>query len=294
VEIGLVGCGVWGTNVLRDLCQLGCTTRVVARSEASVRRARDGGATAIVSEIEELDGVEGIVAVTPIETHARVLDAALDLDVPVFVEKPLCDDSADAARLAARAPDRLFVMDKWRYHPGVGVLASIAREGTLGRVHGIRTVRVQPGNRHRADAVWVLAPHDIAIGLEVLGEVPTARAASGQWVEGRLVTLYAQLDTDRGWQTLEVSERAPVNERRIELHCDEGVARLGGGWDEYVTVRRASGDVERIDAPGELPLLAELRAFLGFLEGGPPPRSSVAEGAAIVETIAALRALAVA
>ncbi len=294
MEIGLVGCGVWGANVLRDLRQLGCATRVVARSEASVRRASDGGATAIVSEIEGLDGVDGVVALTPIETHAAVLDEALGLDVPVFVEKPLCDDAGEAARLAALAPDRLFVMDKWRYHPGIGVLASIAREGTLGGVHGLRTVRVQAGNRHRADAVWVLAPHDIAIGLEVLGEVPTGRAASGQWVEGRLVTLYAQLDTDRGWQTLEVSERAPEIERRIELHCDEGVALLGGGWDEHVTLRRASGDVERIDAPGELPLLAELCAFLGFLEGGPPPRSSVAEGAAIVETIAVLRGLTVA
>jgi hypothetical protein len=47
-----------------------------------------------------------------------------------------------------------------------------------------------------------------------------------------------------------------------------------------------------VDAPGELPLLAELRAFVGFVNGGPPPRSSAAEGAAVVKAIVRLRELA--
>ena len=42
----------------------------------------------------------------------------------------------------------------------------------------------------------------------------------------------------------------------------------------------------------ELPLLGELRAFVEHVEGGPPPRSSAAEGAKVVAVIAELRALA--
>ena len=69
---------------------------------------------------------------------------------------------------------------------------------------------------------------------------------------------------------------------------------LGGGWDEHITVyREGSGGVEeeRIETPGELPLLAELRAFVEHLGGGTPPRSSAAEGAATVAAIAGLRRL---
>ena len=292
VVVGLVGCGVWGANILRDLRLLGCDVCVVARSDASVTRARAGGAAAVVREIGELGGVDAIVVSTPIETHTAVIEEALATDVPVFVEKPLCDDAGDAARLAALAPERLFVMDKWRYHPGVATLAAIATAGTFGPVHGLRTVRVQAGNRHGEDAVWVLAPHDLAIALEVLGEVPRPRAAYGQWANERLLTMHALLEADRGWHAIEISERAPATERRIELHCDQGVAILGGGWDEHVLVHLAGGGTDRLDVRGELPLLAELRAFVGFLNGGPPPRSSAAEGAAIVEAIAALRALA--
>jgi hypothetical protein len=46
-----------------------------------------------------------------------------------------------------------------------------------------------------------------------------------------------------------------------------------------------SGD-RIIKTSGELPLLAELRAFVGHLNGGPPPKSSALEGAEMVERIA--------
>jgi len=41
----------------------------------------------------------------------------------------------------------------------------------------------------------------------------------------------------------------------------------------------------------EMPLKRELKAFLGFLAGGPPPRSSAAEGLLVVERIAEVRRL---
>lgn len=36
VEIGLVGCGLWGVNVLRDLRTLGCEARRLTRISLSV------------------------------------------------------------------------------------------------------------------------------------------------------------------------------------------------------------------------------------------------------------------
>lgn len=290
--VGLIGCGQWGAHVLRDLRSLGCDVAVVARSEASVARAGEGGATAIVPRMADLGAVDALVVVTPIATHATVIGEALELDVPVFVEKPICDDVQEAERLAAIAPKHLFVMDKWRYHPGVRLLAEIAESGRLGHTHGLRTIRVQPDNRHNEDAVWVLAPHDLAIALEVLGEVPRPVAAAGLWSGEQLVTLHALLQSDRGWHVAEVSERAVAVERRVELHCDDGLAVLAGGWDEHVAVHLPDGRSERIEAQGELPLLAELRAFVAHVAGGPPPKSSVEEGAEVVRAIDALRRLA--
>jgi predicted dehydrogenase len=290
--VGQIGCGEWGAHVLRDLHTLGCDVWVVARSDASRARAAQGGAEAVVPEVGSLAGVDAIVVVTPIATHADVLDEALQHDVPVFVEKPLCDDPADADRLAALAPGRLFVMDKWRYHPAILKLAEIAESGSLGRPRGVRTIRIQPDNRHEEDATWVLTPHDLAIALEILGEVPRPKAAVGVWDGERLVTLFGVLEAGRGWHVTEISERADRVERRVELHCDQGVAMLEGAWDEHVVIHALDGGSERLEAPGELPLLAELRAFLAHAAGGAPPKSTVAEGAAAVHAIADLRSLA--
>jgi predicted dehydrogenase len=290
--VGQIGCGHWGAHVLRDLRVLGCDVRVVARSEASVARATEGGATEVVPHAGRMGDIDAVVVVTPIATHADVILDALEYGVPVFVEKPLCDDLGDAERLAALAPDRLFVMDKWRYHPAIGMLAAIAETGTLGRPRGLRTIRVQPDNRHEEDAAWVLAPHDLSIALEVLGEMPRPVAAAGVWDADRLVTLHAVLESEPGWHVAEISERATRVERRVELHCDDGLAVLEGGWNEHVVVQRPDGRSETVDARGELPLLAELRAFVGHVAGGEPPRSSVADGAAAVRTNVALRSMA--
>jgi predicted dehydrogenase len=296
VVVGLVGCGRWGKHILRDLIALGCDVPAVARSDESRARAEKGGASAIVSRIEELPALDGVVVATTTSTHALVIEELLGRDIPVFTEKPITTDPYAAARLAEAAPDTLFVMDKWRYHPGVSEIAAIARERRLGSVSGLTTIRRGWGVAHDdVDPVWVLAPHDLSIALEVMGAVPHPRAAAAETSAGSVVGLSALLDGPAYWHAFEVSSRSPERSRRVELHCEKGVALLADAWDEHVTIYRngtPEPEGERIDTPGELPLLAELRAFVEHLRGGPAPRSSAAEGAAIVAALRELRRLA--
>lgn len=295
-RVGLAGCGRWGRHILRDLRSLGCEVPVVARSEASQERAREGGAAEIVGEVASLEGVDGVVIATPTSTHAEVVEEALDLDVPVYVEKPLTADLASARGLAAAAPDRLFVMDKWRYHPGVRELARIARSGELGEVVGIHSRRVTLGHRYSdVDTVWIHAPHDLAIALEILGEVPPPRQAVPELVGGELSGLTAILG-EAPWVVIEVSTLAPAHRRELRLVCEGGVAQLDGGYAESVVVGRAGAiDAESVEhraVAGEMPLLAELRAFVEYLQGGPPPLSPAGDAVAVVEAVESMIALA--
>jgi predicted dehydrogenase len=294
--VGLVGCGRWGKHILRDLLALGCEVPVVARSAESRARAEEGGASAIVSGVEELPELDGVVVATTTSTHAIVIEELLERGVPVFTEKPLTTDPDVAAGLAKAAPDTLFVMDKWRYHPGVVEIAAIARERRLGSVSGLTTTRIGWGVAHDdVSPVWVLAPHDLSIALEVMGAVPDPRAAVAEIAAGSVVGLSALLDGPGYWQSFVVTARSPERSRRVELHCDEGVVVLADAWDEHVTVYRSGAsepEPERMETPGELPLLAQLRAFVAHLGGGPPPRSSAADGAAIVAALDELHRLA--
>ncbi|HYG96157.1 MAG TPA: Gfo/Idh/MocA family oxidoreductase [Solirubrobacterales bacterium] len=295
-RVALAGCGRWGRHILRDLRDLGCDVPVVARSATSRERAREGGAAEIVETVSALEGVDGLVVATPTSSHAEVIEEALPLGVPIFVEKPLTADVASARRLAEAAPDRLFVMDKWRYHPGVRELARIARSGELGEVVGIHSRRVTLGHRYSdVDTVWIHAPHDLAIALEILGEVPAPRQAVPELVAGELAGMTAILG-EAPWLVLEVSTLAPAHRRELRLVCEGGVAQLDGGYAESVVVGRAGAidadSVEHRPVGGEMPLLAELRAFVEHLQGGPPPLSSAADAVAIVEAVEEMVALA--
>jgi predicted dehydrogenase len=297
-RVALVGCGSWGKHILRDLLSLGCDVSVVARSDESSGRAREAGASRIVGSIAELPGVDGAVVSTPTTTHAAVVEELLPLGVPLYVEKPLTDEPASARRLAEAAPDRLFVMHKWRYHDGIRALAEIARSGELGPVTGLRTTRVGWGNPHGdVDGVWMLAPHDLSIALEILGTIPEPRAAVAERSDGLVTGLVGLLGTEP-WAAVEVSIAHGERRREVRLVCRDGVALLPDAYSNHVVVTRGrlQRDVTREDErrpiSNELPLERELRAFVEHLRGGPPPLSSAADGAAEVAAIGRLRELA--
>jgi predicted dehydrogenase len=293
--VGLVGCGRWGSKVLRDLRELGCRVPVVARSPESVARAEAGGADRFVERAEQLGEVEGVIVATPTATHADVLDEVLGLGVPVYVEKPMTADLASAERLAREAEGRLFVMDKWRHHPGIEALRDIARVGELGETVGVQCLRESWGSPHRdVDSVWIHLPHDLAIGLEILGELPPAAAARAEVTNGWPSGMHALLG-ERPWLGIAHSANAPEHRRQTRLCGETGSAWLASGFDDHVVVARGhpgDAELERRPIDAEWPLLRELRSFVEHLRGGPLPRSSAAEGAAMVRRVAELRELA--
>lgn len=261
------------------------------------------GATHIIEDIGHLPQVDGLVVATPTSTHAEVIESLLKLNAPIFTEKPMTADRESALHLARQAPERLFVMDKWRYHAGIEMLRDIARAEELGPVQGLRTTRGQWGNPHTdVDISWILMPHDLSIALEILGKIPRPRHAFAETIDGQVTSLTGILGGESDaliepWLVVEVSSRYPQHRREIRLHCRDGVAILDDGYSSDVLVTRSGSCTaertrEQRPISQEYPLLRELRAFLEHLQGGSPPRSSAAEGALVVSAIADLRALA--
>ena len=295
--IGLVGCGNWGALILRDLRHLGCDVVVVDPDAGASERATEGGATPVTS-MDALPKVDGIIVATPAETHAKVIHAVLGRNVPVFVEKPMTTSVADAALICEAARDRVFVMDKWRYHAGIRELGRIVRTRELGAVVGLRTVRLGWGRSHSVDSIWALVPHDLSIGLEVIGSVLPARAAVAEHLNGQVTGLAGICGTSP-WHVLEVSSRARETRRAARLICEGGVAELPEADASHLLISRANRDDEaEVPQPeqrpisGQMPLLAELESFVGHLRGGPAPKSSATEGASIVSVVADLRRIA--
>jgi predicted dehydrogenase len=299
LHIGLAGCGNWGQYILRDLLSLGCDVTVVARSEQSQARAKAVGATRLVGDVTELPDIQGLVIATPTTTHYELFNQVVDRNIPVFTEKPLTADVAQAEDIVQRAGERIFVMDKWRYHRGVEKLAEIARSAELGKVVGLRLIRHGWKKRFRdVDVAWYLAPHDLSITLEILGDIPEPRTATASFTNGKATEMLALLGEDP-WVVIDVSEQREVNFRETRLLCEHGTAILPDSYSDHIAIL-PPGDSPSSEPPvmekrpiaSDMPLLLELQAFVEHCRGGPPPRSNARDSLLIVQRIHQLRQLA--
>ncbi|WGX96160.1 Gfo/Idh/MocA family protein [Nocardioides sp. L-11A] len=296
--IGLVGFGRWGRLIFRDLRALGAEVHVAVPSEASRAAAVAAGAVSVAATAGELPDADGYVVAPVTVRHAEAVRALLPRGRPMFVEKPLTADPVSAAELVATAGERIFVMDKWRYHPGIVELARLARTGAFGPIRSVTSHRLGWGNPHRdVDAVWILLPHDLSIAVEILGTLPEPRYAAAPDAAGSGL-LAVLRDADGPLVTCEVSAAHPVNRRTVVVVGEHGSGQLADSWDDRILLAGTVDGVEitpdnRERAVGaELPLEAELRAFLEHLAGGPPPRSSAADALSVVRAIATLRTMA--
>jgi predicted dehydrogenase len=294
LSIGLVGCGRWGSNVLRDLRSLDVTV-LVADSDAQSRAwARARGATVAVSTAEDLPECDGYVVVTPAGTHREVCENLLDRGAPVYVEKPPCTSVTDVESLIAHAHGRLVVMHKWRYHPGVLAIRELVARGALGEPTMLETTRIGPQTLPPdVEVTWHLVVHDLAIALELLESVPRVRTADGDLDRaGRLVRCRATLDTEAGVEHhLVAAAGERDNLRRVRLLGTDRTALLASPNATVVSVSARDGSEEAIALPSDMPLERELAAFVAHCNGGPAPKSSGADALTICEQLAVIDAL---
>ncbi len=300
-SIGLVGTGIWGGRMLSILRELGCRVHVADVSPSAREGAAALGAASTCEAVEELPGVHGYVVATPASTHASVLRRLNEFAgplTPILCEKPFTTSLADAIELAALLGPRLFVDHTWRYHPGIVSLGNLARSGQMGKVHGVRTTRVNWSSpRSDVDTIWNLVPHDITLAIEILGGIPVPRAAHSEILGGRSVGLWGFLGGDP-WLVLESSNRFADKRREVRLHGERGVAVLPDIDSSCIEITWNSPG-SKPEAPERVPiqqanplrlLLDDFVTRVRIGEGG--PKSGAAEAVEVVRAVVALRALA--
>jgi predicted dehydrogenase len=294
--IGLVGCGLWGRNILRELNFLGAQVLVVDPNPKSRESAKQNGAQDVFETIEALPDVDGFILSTPASMHAAQIEDLLRFNKPVFTEKPFVLDLEDALRLKSLGSNRLFVMHVWRYHPTVQALKTIISEKRIGDLEMIRTRRCNwTSPRKDVDPIWTLLPHDISIFTELTGQVPQAVFAKAEFCNGKPVGMLAI--TEGGCPCIaEVSTRYAEKIREVRIHGSEGVAVLtGDGTTVGVYLGNPDSSKEEmseIQVPGEPALRLEIRRFLEYLSGGPPPDTTLDEAVEITRCVITLREMA--
>ncbi len=299
LNIGLLGCGRWGRNILRDLVALDCRVTIYDPDPEVQNKVQADLATncSFSTEINNFsDQHDGFVVASPTDQHYLSLLSLLSSNKPIFCEKPICANSEHANEIARLAPEQVFVMEKWRYHSGIQALADIAQSEELGRVQQLRTIRVQLGQPHHdVDGCWILTPHDLSIVDQILGEIPNLVAASGDYTGKNLDGVIA-IYGDSPAAIIETSSRQPYTNRQVILSCENGVASLESPLAEHINIIRFNDSTqikksssEQRSIPATMPLFEELKHFCEHINGGPAPLVNAVKGAVMVQMLTELR-----
>ncbi|MBF0384950.1 MAG: Gfo/Idh/MocA family oxidoreductase [Candidatus Omnitrophica bacterium] len=190
IKIGIIGCGHWGPNHIRIFSQLTNSQAAMCAdiSEERLNRIKQsfpGIRTACdYKQILDDKDIDAVCIASPTDTHFKISKEALLKNKHVLCEKPLAlkpEECRELKDLAQKQNLTLMVGHVFIFNPGIVSLKQYIKSGELGTIHYAHSTRTNLGPfRYDVNALWDLAPHDIAIFNYLFDSCPLSVSARGQ------------------------------------------------------------------------------------------------------------------
>jgi predicted dehydrogenase len=320
IVVGVVGCGYWGPNLVRNLKSLpNCNLKVMC----DVNEARLKHLKSLYAEVEGvtdfdylLNGIQldAIVIATPVKYHYRLAKASLLAGKHTFIEKPMASSSVECEELIEIADRKrlvLMVGHTFLYSAPVRKIVEVVQAGDLGEIRYISSRRLNLGLFQKdINVAWDLAPHDISIILHILREPPLVVNCQGNahltpgiedvtnislafrnkrfatiqssWLEPRKIREMTIVGTRRMivYDDLETNEKIRIYDVRVERP-----PHYDTFGDFHYSYHYGDSYIPQIKQ--EEPLKAECQHFLDCIESGATPLTGGREGLELVRILEA-------
>lgn len=179
-KIAVLGCGIWGRNIVRNFYNLNALGMVCDLDDENLAKVKeqypDVKTTKDFNDILNNKEITGVVVVTPSHTHYRFVKAMLEAGKHVYVEKPISTVAQEAKDLTDVADEKglvLMVGHLLLYHPAVNRLKMLIEEGVLGDIVYAQSDRLNVNFfKNDRSVMWDLAPHDVSMMSYVTGKEP--------------------------------------------------------------------------------------------------------------------------
>lgn len=320
LNMGVVGLGYWGPNLVRNIAASSRTTLsgICDTDESRLGAFADQYPSAATytdpREMFASSAIDAVAIATPVATHATLARMALEEGKHVLVEKPLSATSAEGEELIelAEKRDRVLMVDHvFVYSPIVQQLREVVHSGDLGDPLFIDSVRINLGLfQHDVNVLWDLAPHDLSIINHLVDRPPLSVTAVGSSHATDALVDVAYLHIDYGdnllasvhvnwlspvkirhfmiggsrrsvlYNDLDPSEPLKIYDRGIDVGEDPE-----GRRDVFISYR--SGDVLSPRVSKTEPLANMIEHFADCIEDGTASLSGGQQGLEIVKILEA-------
>src|SRR6185295_11191685 len=115
VRVGVIGCGHWGPNHIRNFAAMPDVVVVGAADPSAERRAAMATQFRGLAVFDQADALldlrpDAVIIATPVAAHAALALSAIERGVHVLCEKPLAHSTAAAEEMSAAAAVRGVVL----------------------------------------------------------------------------------------------------------------------------------------------------------------------------------------
>ncbi len=313
VRLALIGCGLWGRNIARNVAALGLLEAVCdSERERAASFARDFSCAAREWQaVLEDDRLDGVLIAASAAAHESLAIQALQAGKHIFVEKPLALSLPAAQRICRVADEtgrQVMVGHLIRYHPAFAELCRQIEAGAIGQLRHIQANRLAMGRIRASESVlYDLCPHDLSLILAITGTMPQQVScfAASHITQGVADWLAAGLGfADGVTAALQTSWMSPYKEHRLTVTGSAGALVFDDTkpWPEKLilyhdTIRQAGDlfDIERAEpvclpvAEAE-PLRAEISCFATVCASGQPAPTGAEDALQVQEVLSMLEA----
>jgi predicted dehydrogenase len=320
LNIGVVGCGYWGPNLIRNFNALtGCRVRRVCDTNperlAHLKKVyQDLEVTDRFEDLAQSPEIDALCVATPVRTHYELAYRAMQNGKHVFIEKPMASSSKQCRELIAIAEEKkrvLLVGHTYLYSSPIKKIKEIVDSSDFGPLLYISSQRMNLGLFQKdINVAWDLAPHDISIILYIMGAVPVAvncqgKAHYNECIED--VTNMSLIFANGGFATIQSSWLDPNKVRRMtfvgkkqmilfddnepleKIKIYDKRVEVPPHYDTYAEFHYSYhyGDMHSPYINQVEPLKAECSHFLDCIKTGAEPFTSGTQGLQVIQILEA-------
>lgn len=318
LNVGVIGCGYWGPNLIRNFDQL-TRTSVLRVADLDTKRLDhmkilypETDTTTDYTDIINDPEIDIVAVATPVHTHFRFASEALSAGKHLFVEKPMTSSIKESEKLISLAEEnsrKLMVGHTFLYSAAVRKMKEILDSGELGEIYYINSQRLNLGLfQQDINVIWDLAPHDISIINYLLDMEPTQVSAVGAshinpaiedvailnlWYKNNVVAFIqcSWLDPDK------VRKMTVVGSKKMMVYDDvqptekiriyDKAVEVPTHYDTYAEFHYSYkyGDILIPKIDGGEPLRTELAHFVDCIENDTVPVSDGYNGLGVVKVL---------
>ena len=300
--VGVIGCGIWGKNIVRNFYNLNALNTVCDLDDDTLKIIQENykgtKTTKDFSELINNDEIKAICVITPSHTHFGLVKLALEHGKHVYVEKPISIKADEALKLKELADEKgliLMVGHLLLYHPAVNRLKMLIEDGVLGNIKYVQSDRLNINYfKNDRSVMWDLAPHDVSMVSYVIGSEPEkVISATGTSTESNNIFDITHITLKyKNGVVAQLSDSWIHPQKRVSLMVrgDKGSAILDDTLPDHklLLYDNTKPGQQNIEIPDYLeiePLKLECQHFIHCIETGKTPRSDGENGYMTVKVL---------